>query len=116
MLSCALGTTTSPLQYQSNNSAGVVVGLGDEPVQRHAYVSQHLDRARLTCLAPSTHRSTTDISPRSPGRRTRLGQSGDPVLTDAAEGHCSTVNSTSAPGVSASTVAAGTPSGAASAG
>ena len=31
MLSCALGTTTSPLQYQSNNSAGLSSGWATNP-------------------------------------------------------------------------------------
>src|SRR6185437_3081654 len=31
MLSCALGTTTSPLQYQSNNSAGLSSGCATKP-------------------------------------------------------------------------------------
>ncbi len=44
----------------------VVVGLGDEPVQRHAHVSQHLGHAPTTRLAPQTHRSTTEISGEPP--------------------------------------------------
>ena len=38
----------------------VVVGLGDEPVQRHAHVSQHLGHARTTRLAPPIHRSNDE--------------------------------------------------------
>src|SRR5262249_34074715 len=37
----------------------VVVGLGDEPVQRHAHVSEHVGHALTTRLTPPTHRSTT---------------------------------------------------------
>src|SRR5256714_394555 len=44
----------------------VVVGLGDEPVQRHAHVSQHLGHAPTTRLAPQSHRSTTQISGEPP--------------------------------------------------
>src|SRR5438445_2191297 len=44
----------------------VVVGLGDEPVQRHAHVSQHVGHTPTTRLAPPTHRSTTDISGEPP--------------------------------------------------
>ena len=39
---------------------GVVVGLGDEAVQRHAHVSQHLGHARMTRLAPPIHRSNDE--------------------------------------------------------
>src|SRR5205807_7474329 len=40
MLSCALGTTTSPIQYQSNNSAGLSSGWATKPSSdMHMWVS-----------------------------------------------------------------------------
>src|SRR5438105_1237808 len=62
MLSCALGTTTSPIQYQSNNSAGVSSGWATKPSSdMHMWVNT-LAMPDTTRLAPSTHRPATDIS------------------------------------------------------
>src|SRR5256885_420166 len=65
MLSCALGTTTSPFQYQSNNSAGLSSGWATKPSSdMHMWVSTFPMRD-TTRLAPPTHRSATDISDQS---------------------------------------------------
>src|SRR5207302_1079820 len=62
MLSCALGTTTSPFQYQSNNSAGLSSGWATNPSSdMHMWVST-LAMPDTTRLAPPTHRPATDIS------------------------------------------------------
>ena len=54
----------------------VVVGLGDEPVQRHAHVSQHLGHARTTRPAPPIHRSTTGKHRRRSGTRRPVRSAG----------------------------------------
>src|SRR2546429_5374184 len=65
MLSCALGTTTSPFQYQSNSSAGLSSGWATKPSSdMHMWVST-LAIPDTTRLAPPTHRPTTDL-PRTP--------------------------------------------------
>src|SRR2546423_9136200 len=62
MLSCALGTTTSPFQYQSNNSAGLSSGWATKPSSdMHMWVST-LAMPDATRLMPPTHRPATDIS------------------------------------------------------
>src|SRR3954469_12224718 len=62
MLSCALGTTTSPPQYQSNNSAGSSSGWATKPSSdMHMWVST-LAMSNTTRLRPQTHRPATDIS------------------------------------------------------
>src|SRR3954470_12998515 len=62
MLSCALDTTTSPPQYQSNNSAGLSSGWATKPSSdMHMWVST-LAMAITTRLRPQTHRPATDIS------------------------------------------------------
>src|SRR5436189_4676578 len=61
MLSCALGTTTSPIQYQSNNSAGLSSGWATKPSSdMHMWVST-LAMPDTTRLAPPTHRPAMDI-------------------------------------------------------
>src|SRR3954471_24124706 len=62
MLSCALGTTTSPIQYQSNNSAGLSSGWATKPSSdMHMWVST-LAMPDTTRLGPWTHRRATDVS------------------------------------------------------
>src|SRR5437588_4553788 len=62
MLSCALGTTTSPFQYHSNNSAGLSSGWATKPSSdMHMWVNT-LAMPDTTRLAPPTHRPATDIS------------------------------------------------------
>src|SRR5438067_3923344 len=62
MVSCALGTTTSPFQYQSNNSAGLSSGWATKPSSdMHMWVST-LAMPDATRLMPPTHRPATDIS------------------------------------------------------
>src|SRR5437764_718659 len=61
MLSCALGTTTSPFQYQSNNSAGLSSGWATKPSSdMHMWVST-LAMLYTTPPAPPTHRQAPDI-------------------------------------------------------
>src|SRR6266513_3968587 len=62
MLSCALGTPTSPIQYQSNNSAGLSSGWATKPSSdMHMWVST-LTMPDTTPLAPPTHLPAMDIS------------------------------------------------------
>src|SRR5205085_10014815 len=62
MVSCALGTTTSPVQYQSNSSAGLSSGWATKPSSdMHMWVST-LAMPDTTRLAPPTHRPAADIS------------------------------------------------------
>src|SRR3954468_24802121 len=66
MLSCALGTTTSPFQYQSNNSAGLSSGWATKPSSdMHMWVST-LAMLHTTPRAPPTHRPAPDICSPSP--------------------------------------------------
>src|SRR3954467_12037172 len=62
MFSWALGTTTSPFQYQSNNSAGLSSGCATNPSSdMHMWVST-LAMPDTTRLGPWTHRRATDVS------------------------------------------------------
>src|SRR6516162_1844373 len=62
MLSCALGTTTSPIQYQSNNSAGLSSGWATKPSSdMHMWVST-LAMPDMTRLERPTHRLAPEIS------------------------------------------------------
>ncbi len=59
MVSWALGTTTSPFQYQSNNSAGLSSGWATKPSSdMHMWVST-LAMPDTTQLTPPTHRPAT---------------------------------------------------------
>src|SRR3954465_2815015 len=58
MLSCALGTTTSPFQYQSNSSAGLSSGWATKPSSdMHMWVSTWVMPV-TTPLTPPTHRGS----------------------------------------------------------
>src|SRR5205823_14882424 len=62
MLSWALGTTTSPFQYQSNNSAGLSSGWATKPSSdMHMWVST-LAMPDTTRPAPPTHQPATEIA------------------------------------------------------
>src|SRR6476659_7127810 len=62
MVSCALGTSVSPFQYQSKTSAGLSSGWATKPSSdMHMWVST-LAMPHTTQLAPPTHRPATDIS------------------------------------------------------
>src|SRR5205807_4238069 len=80
MLSCALGTTTSPFQYQSNNSAGLSSGWATKPSSdMHMWVIT-LAMSDTTRLAPPTHRPATDISGNVLGDLRRPSRA-DPAIT-----------------------------------
>src|SRR5205823_14753705 len=62
---CALGTTTSPFQYQSNSSAGLSSGWATKPSSdMHMWVST-LVIPDTTRLAPPTHRPVVHIRPQA---------------------------------------------------
>src|SRR3954471_8335653 len=62
MVSCALGTTTSPLQYQSNSSAGLSSAWATNPSSDMHMWDSTLVMADTTEQAPRTHRPATDAS------------------------------------------------------
>src|SRR2546423_10322073 len=61
MLSCALGTTTSPIQYQSNNSAGLSSGWATKPSSDMNMWVSTLAMPDTTRVGPPSHRPASAV-------------------------------------------------------